>query len=373
MPKSKGDLFKDLIEPIAKHVHPLVILIGITALVYAFGTVKYYGGSIFVLVLVAHTVYVKHKYHTFSYTVFTGPMTTLLWCTANLLWQTRTRWPEESRLWVWACIWLAFAVCLEAYGEKVRTWQTIRVTTKDIGEAAEDMLYTMGDLFVDYFRDVAVLMSVLYSMYLFILEAGLPWGMPWIFFIPPIAYISYRLINKNFPPRFSYVVFVLCNIVCIAYYPANRVSVVQIAKCTGPNIGPCQEDFHFGPPIPNQPGCCCLQTTYPWPTYEMCTPCAEKAAKHTDCIGRPVTNAHVKAVSRIGYLCNNTNPNAEMRDIIGPDIGCICPKGICGESCEVDDKILCERVTLSREEAVCSNIPPGTNSPLVCNQMGAGT
>ena len=373
MPAPKRDFFAEVLNPIATHLHPVVILAGITAMVYVFSTVEYYGGAIFIFVILAHTVYVNYKYHTFKPTVFTGPMTTLLWCTANLLWQTRTNWPEEARIWVWACIWLAFAVCLEAYGTKVRTWSTMRVTTKNISEAAEDMLYTLGDLFVDYFRDVTVIVAVVYSAVLFTVEAGLPWGMPWVFFVPPISYISYRLINKKFPPRFSYVVFVLCNVVCIAYYPANRVKIVPIPTCTGPNIGQCGEDFHLGPPIPNQPGCCCLQSTYPWPTFQMCTPCASEAREHTDCLGRPVTDSQVKDLSVTGLLCNNNNPNAEMRDIFEDKFGCICAKGYCGQSCEVNNPDLCERVTLSREEAVCSNIPPGSDSPLVCNQMGAGT
>ena len=287
MPKLHADILSTLLQTVARTFHPVIILVGMTALVYAFSLIEYYGGSLFV-VWPRHTIYATHLQKSFEKSVFTGPMTLLSWTTANLLWQTRTKWPEHRQMWVWGCIWLAFSVCLEAYGEKVRTWSTVRVTSKNLEEAAKDMRFTMGDLFVDYFRNITVLATLVYSGYLFVAVAGLPWGMPWVFFIPPIAYVSYRLINSRTRPRFAYVLFVLGNIVVLAFYPVKSDSVQGIPQCTGVNIGVCQQDYHTGPPAPSQPGCCCLQTTSPWPgANQFCTPCAANAAKGTDCLGRP--------------------------------------------------------------------------------------
>ena len=373
MPKRKTDFFAAILRPISSNLHPVVIIAGVTALVHVFGEAKYYGGILFVIAILLHTLYVHRRVKSFELSVFPGPMTMLLWATANMLWQTRTRWPEEERLWIWGCIWMAFAVCLEAYGEKVRTWTTLRVTSSDVQEAAEDMLYTLGDLFVDYFRNVTVLLALAYSFYIFTVEAGLPWGMPWVFFVPPVSYISYRILYAKTKPQFAYVVFILCNITLVASYPAKRESIQPIPLCNGTNIGVCGEDFHVGPPLLRQPGCCCLQGTSPWPGGGLCTPCAEEAETETDCVGRPIGANMLKHLSASGYLCNNRDRNEEMQDIFEDDFGCICNEGTCGQTCEVENEVLCKRITLSREEAICSSVPPGGRAPLVCNQMGSGT
>ena len=378
MPKINTDVLSDILAPVARTFHPVVVLAGMTAVVYACSTIKYYGGCIFIVFICAHTVYAVRRQKSFKYSVFSGPMSLLIWATANLLWQTRTNWPEHRKIWMWACIWLAFSVCLEAYGEKVRTWTTLRVTSSNIKEATEDMLFTLGDLFVDYFRNATVLVTLVYSAYLFVAVAGLPWGMPWIFFLPPIAYVSYRFINSKTRPRFGYVLFVLANITMIAFYPVKEDYIAEIPKCHGINIGVCEQDYHNGPPVNGQPGCCCLQTTSPWPGVDnFCTPCAIQAAKGTDCLGRPVPLAMVPHVASGGNLCNNDNSKLFMKDIYEEDFGCLCSttrhKDSCGKTCEIYNYNYCKRVTYSREEQICSNIPPGTDSPLICNQMGAGT
>ena len=372
MVKFKTDLFAVFFMPLAARVHPAILLIAMTALVHFLGMLKYYLGIVFAIFLVFHSSYVKYKYKSFKYTVFTGPMTILLWSTAVILWQVKTRWPKKSQLWIWACVWLVFAVCLEAYGEKIRTWKRLKVTSKNLAEAATDMLYTIGDLFVDYFRNIAAVASMVYSFYLFLYKAGLPWGIPWIFFVPPIAYIAYRIVYKNQPPRFSFVLFIVVNVVVLAFFPSKTDIVDPLATCTGTNIGICGIDRHVGPPILNQTGCCCMQNTFPWPNQQICSPCNAEAQQQLDCLQRPVNELRLAHVAATGYLCNNQDPSTLPENIFQVGYGCLCAEGTCGETCEIINATFCTAVKLSRLQKICSDIPPGTDSPIVCNQMGSG-
>ena len=286
-------------------------------------------------------------------TPFFNTFILFVWTIASSLTVVYFHIDAPRKYWTMAGLCLAAALTMETF----RKYEHIPTTPKEDSGPLWQRLFLVSKIVANHLYEASAIGFVVAAGYLYAKMDSTPWGVPWALFVPPMAYVIYRIMvrNENNRVHATYFTFMLTCLLLVSIWPGDYAPVPPKVTCpANRNIGMCGGSF-LGERVDAYPGCCCQTYHFLFDPYNRCTQCQALNSKNEDCCGNKITsdNEHLLGGE---YQCVCSQRPDDKRNKV-ENGHCMCHEpGTCGLTCEFNTEGACGNTSPPPSTNVCHNI-----------------